>query len=244
MGKESKISWCDATWNVVTGCTPVSEGCKHCYARRDWARLSANPKTRYFGRAFADVKCHPEFLDTPLLWKKPALIFVNSMSDLFHPDVPFLFLNKVFDTIDKCRHHTFMVLTKRPGRMLEYLSEHRDIGRPNLWLGVTAENQPAANYRIQLLRQMPAVRFVSIEPMLRPVDVSKWLEDGSLDWVIVGCESGPHRREMDHDWARSIKDQCRESGIPFFMKQLDVGGKVERDIELFPDDLRVREWPD
>jgi protein gp37 len=236
----SKIEWCDSTWNVVTGCTSVSEGCKHCYAKRDWARLSANPKTVYFGREFSNVKCHPEFLSIPLLWKKPARIFVNSMSDLFHPDVPFLFVNKVFDTIDRCPHHTFMILTKRPRRMLEYISEYRDIERSNLWLGVTAENQATADERIPLLLQTPAAkRFISIEPMLgavllnRPTPIPtryddhgngiEWIEEVTwlwkLDWVIVGGESGPKARPIHSDWVRSIRDQCKTAGVPFMFKQ-------------------------
>jgi protein gp37 len=270
MSDKSKIEWCDATWGVVTGCTPVSDGCKHCYAKRDWARLSANPKTVYFGRQFSDVKCHPEKLDLPLHWKRPRRIFVNSMGDLFHPDVPDSFIHAVWNTMAQARQHTFLILTKRPERMSLQpwiysgltLRERMD-GSPlrNVWLDVTAENQAAADERISLLLQTPAAkRFVSIEPMLGPIALHL-MEYGdaadrqfpggtclttrrrAIDLVIVGGESGPKRREMDHAWARSIRDQCFEAGVPFFMKQLEVGGKVEKDIELFPDDLRIQEYP-
>jgi protein gp37 len=272
MGDKSKIEWCDATWNVVTGCSPVSEGCKHCYARRNWARLSANPKTVYFGRNFSDVRCHPEKLKLPLQWKKkPRRIFVNSMSDLFHPDVSDDFIYATWLTMAITPQHTYLILTKRPERMrailqswIDYRATFREGATgeslPNVWLGVTAENQKAADERIPVLLKTPAAhRFVSIEPMLGPIDLSDlafWVDESGkigasdgrdndvfpdIHCVIVGCESGPNRRTMNLDWARSVKDQCHDARVPFFMKQLSVNGKVENDIELFPDDLRLRE---
>lgn len=253
MSDKTGIEWTEATWNPVTGCTKVSQGCKHCYAEREWARLSANPKaTAYFGRAFGDVKCHPERLDQPLRWKRPRRIFVNSMSDLFHEDVPCGFIDRVFAIMAQSPQHTFQVLTKRPERMLEYMthpvrlnmwadaniplisSVWGDFPLPNVWLGVSVEDQDTADERIPLLLQTPAaVRWVSAEPLLGPVDLEFGEIDialekdgfgnsailGGIDWVVVGGESGPKARPMHPDWARSLRDQCAASGVPFLFKQ-------------------------
>lgn len=209
MSDKTGIEWTDATWNPVTGCAKVSAGCKHCYAERNWGRLSANPKTVYYGREFTDVQCHPERLDQPLRWQKPRMIFVNSMSDLFHESVPDEFIDQVFAVMALAEQHTFQVLTKRPERMLEYVNRYMDSATPlsafaewasdmanifggydtdskydefvscgwplpNVWLGVTVENQEAADGRIPLLLQTPAaVRWVSVEPMLGVVDLVK-----------------------------------------------------------------------
>lgn len=263
MADKSKIEWTDASWGPVTGCEKTSAGCKFCYAERDWPRLSANPATIYFGRKFTDVRCHPERLDQPLRWQKPRKIFVNSMSDLFHPDVPFDFIDQVFAVMALAPRHTFQILTKRPERMLQYLSmedERRqkiagwikgNLKRcfpenaylntwplPNVWLGVSIENQEAADKRIPLLLQVPAsVRWLSIEPLIGPVSL-RWLAawngkgfkpdanetdhlDGlrCLDWVVVGGESGHKARPMHPDWARNLRDQCKEAGVPFNFKQ-------------------------
>lgn len=209
------IEWTDEVWNPVTGCSHVSEGCRNCYAEREWTRLSANPKTVYHGRKFTDVQCHEDRLIQPLTWKKPRMVFVNSMSDLFHPDVPFDFIDKVFAVMALASQHKFQVLTKRPERMTEYLnwearvhSEHsgdldrrKEIDRimdmpdwvtfpagkafprwieqwplPNVWLGVSVEDQKTADARIPKLLECPAaIRFVSYEPALGPVDFEQWL---------------------------------------------------------------------
>lgn len=241
MSDHTKIEWTEATWNPVTGCAKVSQGCKHCYAERDWARLSANPKTRYFGRKFTDVACHEDVLELPLRWSKPRRIFVNSMSDLFHPDVPDEFIRAVFATMAAARQHTFQVLTKRPERMLGLLDlwdcagvtlrEGCGVALPNVWLGVSAENQETLDERARLLLQTPAaVRWISAEPLLGPVDCRAYLQripcychDGGLhpriDWVVVGGESGPHARPMHPDWARALRDQCAAVGVPFLFKQ-------------------------
>jgi len=186
MSDKTGIEWADATWNPVTGCSKVSAGCKHCYAERDWARLSAPRPTPnlYTGREFTDVQCHPEKLDQPLRWTKPRRIFVNSMSDLFHPDVPSDFIQAVFSIMAKCPHHTFQVLTKRPDRMqalltdwerrLTFPSNPRTAVLPNVWLGVSIEDQDTADKRIPMLLGTPAaVRFLSVEPLLGPVDLTR-----------------------------------------------------------------------
>lgn len=259
MGENSRIEWTDATWNPVTGCTKVSQGCKHCYAERDWARLVHLPA--YQGRAFTDVECHLERLMQPLRWKRPRRIFVNSMSDLFHEDVPDSFVYQVFAVMAMSPQHTFQVLTKRPERMLSYMQmvgrsaaildgAARTIGYtfkspldtdvylvawplPNVWLGVSVEDQEAADERIQLLLQTPAaVRWISAEPLLGPVslvvpfdgakvDTAVGAKPGipALDWVVAGGESGPKARPTHPDWLRSLRDQCKAAGVPFLFKQ-------------------------
>lgn len=194
MADKSKIEWTDMTWNPVTGCTKVSQGCKHCYAERDWRRLSANPSTpAYFGRDFTEVKCHPERLDIPLRLKKPRRIFVNSMSDLFHESVPDDFILSVFVSMAVAQQHTYQVLTKRARRMRKLMTAWKKAGLllregcgaelRNVHLGVSVEDQAAANERIPELLETPAaVRWVSIEPMLGPVDlrhISLPEDDGS-----------------------------------------------------------------
>ena len=198
MSDKSKIAWTESTWNPVSGCSKVSEGCRNCYAERDWPRLAANSRSRYTGRDFTDVKCHEEVLDRPLRWKRPRKIFVNSMSDLFHPEVPDEFIDRVFATMGNVlcsmpECHIFQVLTKRPERMSAYLNdprtEHRvtmamkamglglpgenaspDWPLPNVWLGVSVENMRAADERIPILLETPAaLRWVSIEPMIGPI---------------------------------------------------------------------------
>ncbi|HBV97426.1 MAG: hypothetical protein JL50_08355 [Peptococcaceae bacterium BICA1-7] len=295
MADKSKINWTEATWNPVTGCSKVSEGCRYCYAEREWPRLAGNPKSVYFGRKFTDVQCHQERFEQPLRWAKPRLIFVNSMSDLFHEAISMEFLDEVFAVILACavlenRSHIFQVLTKRPKRMFEYFSSRTPIEHlkawakagnwihlkdpdvcideyvsqfatytpykngkytesyqewnapeklwplKNLWLGVTAEDQRAADERIPILLQIPAaIRFVSVEPMLGSIRLDKQFtkltKEGKpaypcdenylfdLDWVICGGESGPSARPMHPDWLRNLKNQCMVAGVPFFFKQ-------------------------
>lgn len=229
MSDKSKIEWTDATWNPVTGCSKVSEGCRNCYAQTFAERFRGTPG-HYFENGF-DITLRPDKLDQPLKWKKPRRIFVNSMSDLFHEDVPFDFIDRVFVVMSLAEHHTFQILTKRPSRMKEYLSKNRlkHIGLNewpllNIWLGVSVENQKAADERIPLLLQTPsAVRFLSCEPLLGPVNLSMRTDRfemvPGIDLVIVGGESGYNARPMHPDWAMSIRDQCQAAGVAFFFKQ-------------------------
>lgn len=336
MAANSNIEWTDATWTCITGCTRVSEGCDHCYSARMTHRLEMMGQQKYTGLTVLNpkgdrhfngvVKCHDDCLTIPFKWKKPRRIFVNSMSDTFHKEVPFEFIDKVFAVMALCPQHTFQVLTKRPGRMAEYFAAgsvghriYQQVGRwlddgedgllgrswdhahqlagasasggiyehtawnvplKNVWLGTSIENQEQADKRIpELLRCPAAVRFLSAEPLLAAVDLSpmyvdtecpNYLLDGSppmmdpetgvrecckscdytgvisesaIDWVIVGSESGAGRRPMKTEWAESIRDQCKAAGVPFFMKQMSVNGRISGDIELFPKSLQIREFP-
>ncbi|MDK2126468.1 DUF5131 family protein [Parachitinimonas caeni] len=234
MADHTGIQWTDATWNPVTGCTKVSSGCKNCYAKHQtWPRLSAMPNTIYTGRDFEQVQCHRERLDQPYHWKKPRRIFVNSMSDLFHDDVPESFVQAVFTTMATARQHQFQVLTKRPQRMLALLQRWKRNGAtlrsghgvtlPNVWLGVSIEDQETADERIPLLLKTPAfMPWVSAEPLLGPVDITPYLsplDESALKWVVVGGESGPNARPMHPDWVKGLRDQCAKERIPFFFKQ-------------------------
>ena len=280
-------------WNPVTGCTKVSAGCANCYAEAVMDRFGK-------GRKFTDVRCHPERLDAPLRRKKPTRIFVNSMSDLWHPDVPDEFIDRVFAVMALAPQHTFMVLTKRPERMREYLNGeapygieetaefanashrvasdddpngsaawHEETARlekgvnaliswqisvipfPNVWLGVSVEDQSTYDERSNHLFKTPAHhRFISYEPAIASLDLDFNAIDialepdgygnaailGGLDWVICGGESGPGARPMHPDWARAVRDQCQAARVKFFMKQMSKKGPI-------PDDLMVREWP-
>ncbi len=260
MADKSRIEWTDATWNPITGCSPVSEGCENCYAKRDALRLRGRfgyPDDEPFRVTF-----HEDRLDQPLRWKKPRKIFVCSMGDLFHEDVRDDAIGEIFAVMQLAIQHTFIVLTKRPRRALDFLttyttcepmsceksiddlaielSEHyncpdklfpQNWPLPNIWIGVTAENQRMADERIPILLSTPAaVRFVSVEPMLERVDIYQWLGgnrdinpphpyNGGLSWVICGGESGPGARPMHPDWARELRNQCINAGVPFFFKQ-------------------------
>ena len=232
----TKIEWCDEVWNVVTGCTKVSAGCKNCYAERMAKRLGGR-----FGYPPAPdqfkVTLHPDLLDKPLRWKRPRRVFVNSMSDLFHEDVPDDFIDAIFVKMAVCNNHIFMVLTKRPKRMLEFCKEFGIEPYTNIWLGVSVENQQAAQDRIPWLLATPAaVHFLSVEPMLERIDLSSvLLFDGDtlgkslfdrgngnqIDWVIAGCESGQKARPSPpYIDVRYLKDQCVEANVPFFLKQM------------------------
>ncbi len=237
MGAISMIEWTNATWNPVTGCSSSSEGCENCYARRMAKRLKAMGVPRY--RNGFHVSTHPDLLEVPLHWKKSRLIFVNSMSDLFHEDVPFDFIVRVFSTISLASWHVFQVLTKRADRLVAL--EKKLVWPANLWVGVTVESQRHV-HRISKLNRVPsAVRFVSFEPLLGPI---KDLDLSFIDWVIVGGESGPHSREMAPDWARMIRDACLDRSIPFFFKQWGgarkkIGGRVldDRTWSEYPDNV-------
>jgi len=278
--REGGISWTNTTWNPVTGCSKVSQGCKNCYAEREWARLSGYSRSVYRGRDFTDVRTHSERLAWPLRLKKPHMIFVNSMSDLFHEKVPEEFILEVFETMAECEQHRFQILTKRPERMVRLMpeiyeqlcypssgcpvSEERK-PLPNVWLGVSIEDQATADERIpRLLRTPAAVRFLSYEPALGPIDLGRsypcgyycdekighvdhpfWSRVNSdIHWVIIGTESGPQRREMKLEWAEKVLEDCRLSGVSVFVKQLPIGGKVSKKPEEWPAHLRVQEFPE
>uniref|UniRef100_A0A7C4AQN3 Phage Gp37/Gp68 family protein n=1 Tax=Desulfomonile tiedjei TaxID=2358 RepID=A0A7C4AQN3_9BACT len=220
MADRSKIEWTEATWNPVTGCSKVSAGCKNCYAERLAARLQAMGNARY--RNGFRVTLHPDLIELPKRWREPRLIFVNSMSDLFHEQVPVGFIQLVFATMRESPQHTFQVLTKRSARLRE-LANHLE-WPPNVWMGVSVENA-AALHRIADLRAAPAtVRFLSCEPLIAPLDN---LPLDGIHWVIVGGESGPGARPMKIEWIRSIFRQCRRARVPFFFKQW---GGVRKDL--------------
>ncbi|MBN2560270.1 MAG: phage Gp37/Gp68 family protein [Phycisphaerae bacterium] len=288
MSDQTRIEWCDATWNPFVGCSKVSEGCENCYAERMANRQAAMGRFGYMnvvrdGRWDGHCARRPERIwDQPLRWRRPRRIFVCSMGDLFHESVPEEWIDRALRVASFAKRHTFMLLTKRPLLAQQYLSSlYGGIRRrwngdpsprsplPNVWLGVTVENQERADERIPILLQtLAAVRFVSIEPMLGPVDVADHLphpdgpnavcygrecagcgEDDEpcddyksaaaephLDWVICGGETGPGARPMDLKWARSVRDQCKATGVPFFFKR--VGPRVR-----VPADLMLREFP-
>jgi protein gp37 len=287
MASKSNIEWTDASWNPVTGCSKVSAGCKNCYAET-WANMHRGEFSKDKSREFTDVRCHPDKLPIPVHWRKPRMIFVDSMSDLFHETVADEFIDKVLAVCSLCWWHTFQILTKRASRMFAYFEADwkprveetaREMIRtdlfiqancvdlhssawidhlryneenvahvefewssklPNVWLGVSCEDQKTAHERIPLLMETPAARhFVSCEPLLGPIDLLReidfvqlrrhpqysgetdlkndWYQD--LHWVIVGGESGPNARPMHPDWVRSIRDQCQAAGVRFFFKQ-------------------------
>jgi len=208
----TKIEWTNSTWNPVTGCTKVSAGCRNCYAERMALRLQAMGQPNY--AAGFEVRCHEHQLALPLKWKKPQMIFVNSMSDLFHQKVPLAFIQKVFEIMNHAKQHTFQVLTKRAERLYE-LSGRLEWS-PNIWMGVSVENQDATE-RIDFLRLTGAtVKFLSMEPLIGPIEN---LNVSGIDWVIVGGESGPGARPMLEQWVLDIKESCEVYGVPFFFKQ-------------------------
>jgi len=295
----TKIEWTDETWTVVYGCTRKSPGCDNCYAVRQMIRLAGtlecarglvSPARDEVRRHFnGKIRLLPDRLDRPLHWKKPCKVFVNSMSDLFHPEVPFEFVDKVFAVMALCPQHTFQVLTKRPERMRNYMNNplrrarvdeaafeawrHANPPRVriwplrNVWMGVSCENQATADERIPHLLQTPAaIRWVSFEPALGPVDVRQALtylrddlhpEDSGgrylaslqgIDWIVCGGESGPSARPMHPDWVRSIRDQCRAAGVPFLFKQW--GAWVTASVSAFGNSPPIQGpgvgwmWPD
>lgn len=208
----SSIEWTDATWNPVTGCTKISPGCKHCYAERMALRLQAmgNPSYSHGFR----VTVHENVLNYPLKWSKPQNIFVNSMSDLFHEDIPEVFILRIFNVMQRAYWHRFQILTKRSEKMLEL--DDQLPWMPHIWLGVTVESNDYV-HRIEHLRQtQAAVKFLSLEPLLGSLPD---LQLEGIDWVIVGGESGPKARPIKEEWVTSIRDQCLEQDVPFFFKQ-------------------------
>ena len=300
----TKIEWTHGlngrvgrTWNPVAGCTVISPGCTNCYAMRMAARINKMTRGSHYEGLTKIVNGNPvwtgkiarapdKIFNAPLKWGKPTRIFVNSMSDLFHDDMPDEWIDQVFAVMALKPQHTFQILTKRPKRMREYFSNEATFVRidiaiaradpwpelneyrldtwplPNVWLGVSAEDQTRAGERIPYLLETPAtVRFVSAEPLLGPLEL--WHREscgdcdpciggkaaqcavggyfvgmlGALDWVIVGGESGPGKRPVDLAWMRSIRDQCQAAGVPLFVKQIDKRIPI-------PDDLMIRQWPE
>lgn len=261
----TKIEWTDRTWNPVTGCDRVSPGCDHCYAETIANRFAGS---KAFPNGFK-VTLHPDRLDQPLRWRKPSRVFVNSMSDLFHPDVPDAFVADVWVSMALARRHTFQVLTKRPqrcGPLFEFErwlgllddAMHRRCGEifaahiglseypmPWVWLGTSIEND-RYTFRADHLRATPAaVRFLSLEPLLGPLPS---LDLTDIDWVIVGGESGAGARRMNLEWADEIVERCRDAGVAVFVKQLGSAYRQPGDPkggnpDYWPEDLRVREWP-
>ena len=220
MADRSAIEWTDATWNPVTGCTKVSPGCKNCYAEtfaERWRGVPDHPYEQGF-----DLRLWQRRLELPLTWRKPRRIFVNSMSDLFHEDVPFEFIDQVFRTMRSADWHQFQLLTKRADRMAEYVRERAgelEQSSPNVWLGTSVETQTYVP-RAEVVSTLPsAVRFLSCEPLLGPLDLGGVLAPALINWVIVGGESGPGARPMRKTWVESIRKQCRDAAVPFFFKQ-------------------------
>ncbi len=212
MSSNSNIEWTEATWNPVTGCSKVSQGCKNCYAERMAKRLLAMGNPRYLNGF--KVTLHDDLVTLPYKWAKPRKVFVNSMSDLFHEDVPLEFIQRVFDTMNDTPRHTYQILTKRAKRLSE-LAPHLKWG-PNIWMGVSIENESVLD-RIDYLRTVPAtVRFLSCEPLLGPLNN---MDITDIHWVIVGGESGPYSRPMEEEWVWNIKLNCERNNVAFFFKQ-------------------------
>ncbi len=225
MATKSSIEWTESTWNPVTGCTKISQGCKHCYAERMARRLKAMGNRSY--RNEFQLTLQPHILEVPLHWKRPQVIFVNSMSDLFHEDVPKDYILRVFDVMRKAHWHTYQILTKRSDRVLE-LDADLD-WQPQIWMGVSVESEDYT-FRIDHLRRTSALtKFLSLEPLLGPLTN---LDLAGIDWAIVGGESGPGARPMQEAWATSIRKQCSLAGTRFFFKQWGGFNKKKAGREL------------
>ncbi|OGA65485.1 MAG: hypothetical protein A3G81_12515 [Betaproteobacteria bacterium RIFCSPLOWO2_12_FULL_65_14] len=220
MPTRSNIEWTEMTWNPVTGCTKISQGCKHCYAERMARRLEAMGSDRY--RNGFNVTLHPDLLDVPRRWRQARIVFVNSMSDLFHDDIPLPYIQRVFATMRDCPHHTFQVLTKRSERLAQLAPQLPWPG--NVWMGVSVEDARVM-HRVADLQSVPAaVRFLSLEPLIGPLEA---LPLDGIHWVIVGGESGPKARPVQKEWVTSIFRRCRAARVPFFFKQW---GGVRKDL--------------
>lgn len=238
MASFTQIEWTDMTWNPVTGCTKISAGCENCYAERIAERFRG-VRGHPFEKGF-DLVFRPERLGQPLRWQAPRMIFVNSMSDLFHKHVPLDFVDRVFETMERADWHIFQVLTKRSSRMRNYVNRRYGECKapPHIWLGTSVEDGSKVS-RIRHIKQMAAsIRFLSIEPLIGPV---KKLDLTGIHWVIVGGESGPHARPMDIQWAREVRDQCADAGLPFFFKQW--GGFRAKSGGRLLDGREWNEWP-
>lgn len=238
MASSSDIEWTNATWNPVTGCSKVSAGCDHCYAERLSERFRGVPG-HPFESGF-DLTLRPERLRQPLAWRRPRMIFVNSMSDLFHKDVPDEFVDQVFDTMEEADWHDYQILTKRSSLMRDYVNRRYggQTSPSHIWLGVSVEDGRMLT-RVRHLRQANAgVRFLSIEPLIGPVGP---LDLTGIHWVIVGGESGPGARPMDPKWVLDIRDQCRQAEVPFFFKQW--GGRTPKAAGRTLEGEIFSEWP-
>ncbi len=234
MGYQSTIEWTEATWNPVAGCSKVSSGCAHCYAEALSLRFGHSTKPWTEANARENVRLHPDRLEQPLRWRRPRMVFVNSMSDLFHELVPFDFVDLVYATMSEAHQHTFQILTKRPERALDYYRARvGGLGvdtRPNVWVGVSIENS-RYTCRADILRQIPAaVRFISAEPLLGSLFENRGrrvpLDLHGIDWLIAGGESGPRYRPVQVDWIRELRDACERAGVAFFFKQW--GGRTPK----------------
>lgn len=225
MGNDSSIEWTDSTWNPVTGCDKVSTGCENCYAARLALRLQAMGNKSYYNGF--DVTLHERLLQQPVKWRRPRTIFVNSMSDLFHKNVPLDFIRQVFKVMNQTDRHQFQVLTKRSRRLAQISSKLP--WTDNVWMGVSVENSDFTS-RIDHLRESgAAVKFLSLEPLLAPIPD---LDLTGIDWVILGGESGPGSRPMRPEWVADVRDQCQNAGIPFFFKQWGGANKKKAGNEL------------
>ncbi len=275
--------WWDTSWNPVTGCTPISAGCDHCYAKVMASRMKAMGQKRYQGDDPFSVRVHDDKMDEPLKWKKPRRVFVNSMGDLFHRDIGSDVLEKITLAMFIAEQHTFLICTKRAEWMSEcFVEPHGVLSRmdelpwplPNVHLGVTVEREDYEHRIITLLHTPAAVRWLSMEPLLGPIDLhcvtwtnadcetprSKYgsthttgvliegysgdtLCNPIIDWVVVGCESGPNARPCKTEWVEAIVEQCSNAGVPVWVKQLNIGGQVTSDLAKFPEHLRLRQLP-
>ena len=253
MVTDTKIEWTESTWNPVRGCTRISEGCRFCYAERIASRFAREglayegiaKMTKAGPRWTNRIQLVRHLLEQPLKWKKSRSIFVNSMSDLFHEDVPFAYIQEVFGVMERADWHQFQVLTKRAERLAEL--SPKLVWSPNVWMGVSVEDEDYT-FRIDCLRGTPAqTKFLSLEPLLGGLGNLKL--DG-IDWVIVGGESGPNARPMKEEWVTDIRNQCRAASVPLFVKQMGTdwarkqgrGGKGD-DMSEWRPDLRIRDYP-
>ncbi len=263
MSGKTGIEWTEATWNPVVGCKRVSAGCDHCYAFQlhdqrhiAWKRGRFPTAPKQYHVPFSTAQLMPERLSDPLHWRKPRRIFVNSMSDLFHEQVPDSFIEQVWDTMRRTPQHTYQILTKRPERMASLCQRINSTPLPNVWLGTSVENQAAADERIPALCRTPAaIRFLSCEPLLGFVTILPHLigyhTDNLLDWVIIGGESGPHARPMEMRWVDLLMAECEHAAVACFVKQLgSVWAKAHHasdshggTMDEWPEHLRVREYP-
>ncbi len=239
MSENTAIEWTDATWNPVTGCTKISPGCDRCYAER-FAERFRGVNGHPFEHGF-DLTLRPERLLQPIRWQRPRMIFVNSMSDLFHKDIPAAFVDRVFESMEQADWHVFQVLTKRSSRMRAYVNaRYADSAPPrHIWLGVSVEDSARLSRVRHLAETKAQVRFLSLEPLLGPVEP---LDLEGIHWVIVGGESGPGARPMQPEWVCSIRDRCAEAGAPFFFKQW--GGRTPKAGGRELDGQEWSEWPE
>jgi protein gp37 len=239
MGSLSSIEWTQATWNPTVGCTKTSPGCKYCYAEVMHGRLESMPGMRKYSESFRVVQPWQDDLELPLKWKKPKVIFVNSMSDLFHEKVPLDYIERCIDVMRRASWHTFQVLTKRGERLREVGA---GIAWPkNVWMGVSVENSDYTERAEDLATVPAAVRFLSVEPLLGPIPN---LPLQGIDWVIVGGESGVRARPLDLGWVREIRDQCLDQGVAFFLKQLGGRRNKRGGDEAVLDGRLWREYPE